>query len=114
MTISEDICVRMDINENIELLLNQNKLLTAVQKEELNEKLVAYINHLLVHDFNRLVQVLYKVDVSEQKLKELLQKNPAIDAAVIITDLLIERQEYKIKMKESFKPNDDIPDDEKW
>jgi hypothetical protein len=60
------------------------------------------------------VQILYRVDVSEQKLKELLQKNPGTDAAVIIADLLIERQEEKVKIKNSFQYNNDIPDEDKW
>jgi|SRR5436190_16634371 hypothetical protein len=100
--------------EQIEQLLNQNKQLTVVQKENLRDQLVNLINLLLLHDFNGLVQVLYRVDVSEQKLKKLLQKNQTTDAAVIITDLLIERQEEKIKMKNSFKTGNDISDDDRW
>jgi hypothetical protein len=100
--------------EKREQLLNQNKQLTVVQKENLRDQLVNLINLLLLHDFNGLVQVLYRVDVSEQKLKKLLQKNQTTDAAVIITDLLIERQEEKIKMKNSFKTGNDISDDDRW
>ena len=106
--------VVMNDFEQIEQLLNQNKQLTVVQKENLRDQLVNLINHLLLNDFNKLVQVLYRVDVSEQKLKELLQKNPTTDAAVIITDLLIERQEEKIKLKNSFKTNNNISDDDRW
>ena len=106
--------VVMNDFEQIEQLLNQNKQLTVVQKENLRDQLVNLINHLLLNDFNKLVQVLYRVDVSEQKLKELLQKSPTTDAAVIITDLLIERQEEKIKMKNSFKTGNDISDDDSW
>ena len=100
--------------EQIEQLLNQNKQLSVEQKEKLRDQLVNLINHLLLNDFNGLVQVLYRVDVSEQKLKKLLQKNQTTDAAVIITDLLIERQEEKIKIKNSFKSDTDISDDDRW
>ena len=106
--------VVMNDIEQIEQLLNQNKQLSVVQKEKLRDQLVNLINHLLLNDFNKLVQVLYRVDVSEQKLKELLQKNQTTDAAVIITDLLIERQEEKIKIKNSFKSDTDISDDDRW
>jgi hypothetical protein len=58
--------------------------------------------------------VLYRIDVSEPKLKKLLHANPKTDASVIIADLLIERQAEKIKTRESFKGKRDIPDDEKW
>jgi hypothetical protein len=104
----------MEVHDHIKELLNQNQQQAISQREKLRDQLVEYINHLLQHDFNGLVQVLYRVDVSEQKLKQLLQKNPETDAAVIISDLLIERQEEKIKMKNSFKANNNISDDEKW
>jgi hypothetical protein len=47
-------------------------------------------------------------------LKYLLRENPGTDAAVIIADLLIERQEQKIKTKQSFKTDDNIPGEDKW
>jgi hypothetical protein len=104
----------MEDNEHIEQLLNLNNQLTALQKLEMKERLIEYINHLLLHDFNKMVQILYRVDVDEKKLKELLQQNANTDAAVIIADLLIQRQEEKIKTKDTFKSDDKIPDDEKW
>jgi hypothetical protein len=104
----------MESNEHIEQLLNLNNQLTALQKLEMEERLIEYINHLLLYDFNKLVQILYRVDVNEKKLKELLQQNANTDAAVIIADLLIQRQEEKIKTKETFKSNDNIADEEKW
>jgi len=106
--------VVMNDIEQIEQLLHPHTQLTVVQKEKLRDQLVNLINHLLLNDFNKLVQVLYRIDVSEQKLKQLVQKKPTTDAAVIITDLLIERQEQKMKTKISFKEDDNIPDDEKW
>jgi hypothetical protein len=104
----------MDDKEHIEQLLNLNEQLTALQKTEMKEELIVYINHLLLHDFNKLVQILYRVDVDEKKLKELLQQYQETDAAVIIADLLIQRQEEKIKTKEAFKSNENISDEEKW
>jgi hypothetical protein len=88
--------------------------LPLAKREELRQQLVDAINYLLVHDFSRLVQVLYRVDVSEAKLKQLLQEQPHADAAVLITDLLIQRQEEKIKTRQAFQSEDDIPEDEKW
>ena len=104
----------MDDKDHIEQLLHLNSQLSALQKQELKEQLVFYINNLLLHDFNKLVQILYRVDVSEKKLKELLTQHPQTDAAVIIADLLIQRQEEKIKTKESFKSDNNLSDDEKW
>jgi len=104
----------MEGNEHIEQLWNLNEQFTAVQKEEMKERLAQYLNYLLLHDFNKLVQILYRVDVNEQRLKELLQNHPGTDAAIIIADLLIQRQQEKIESRQSFKSNDNIPDEEKW
>jgi hypothetical protein len=96
------------------LLLRVTSQLSIFQKEELRGQLVTYINYLLLHDFNRLVQLLYRIDVSEQKLKKLLQEQPQTDAAVLIANLLIERQVEKLKTRESFRQSGEISDEEKW
>lgn len=104
----------MEDNDAFGQLLQLRKQLTETEKEGLKRQLIVHINDLLLNDFNRLVQILYRVDVSEQKLKNLLKDNPQTDAAVIIADLLIERQDQKIKTKQSFRSNDNIASEEKW
>ena len=49
------------------------------------------INELIKNDFSRLVQILYRIDVSEEKLKYILQLNPNEDAAKLIAAVIIER-----------------------
>ena len=53
--------------------------------------LMAYINDCIQHDFNKLVQLLYRIDVSEEKLKYILQLNPNEDAAKLIAAVIVER-----------------------
>lgn len=73
------------------------------------------IDHLINNDFQKLVSILYRMDVSESKLKQLLNENPGTNAALIITDLMIERQEQKIISRQQFRKKDEnINDDEKW
>lgn len=102
----------MDLVEQL-FSANQNSL-TELQKKDFEKHLAEYINELLLHDFNKLVQLLYRVDVNENKLKNLLKENPQTDAAVLIANLLIQRQMEKIKTKQSFKKNDNISEEEKW
>lgn len=79
------------------------------------QKLKEAINQLLVNNFDRLVSVLYRLDVSEKKLKGLLQQHPDTDAAEIIANLIVERQQQKIKTREQFKPTgNDIDEEERW
>ena len=82
---------------------------------QLNKQvLINRINELIQFNFQQMVLVLYRVDVNEEKLRYLLKENGEEDAASIIADLLIERQEEKIKMKNSFKTNNNISDDDRW
>lgn len=73
------------------------------------------INQLINNDFAGLVNFLYRVDVSEQKLKQLLRDSKGREAARTITNLIIERQIEKVRHRHSFKR--DNPDDdeaERW
>jgi hypothetical protein len=106
--------------EEKELIQTINKELAIqlpekISPEELRNLLKEEINHLIQNDFQKLVSVLYRIDVNERKLKYLLQENVGEDAAVIIADLIIERQLQKIKSRRQFGRRDDtISDEEKW
>ena len=83
--------------------------------EDLRTMLAAHINELIVHQFDRLVSLLYRIDISESKLKQLLASNPSTDAGVVIADLIIKRQVQKIKSREQFRNRDNnISEEEKW
>jgi hypothetical protein len=105
-----DIC---SMNEMEQLFVAMQELGFNKDKE-LRERIQRLVNDLIITDFDQLVQLLYRIDVNENKLKKLLHDRPQTDAAVLITDLLIERQLEKIKSKESLKNQKDIPDEEKW
>jgi hypothetical protein len=86
-----------------------------ISMEELRQQLSAEINDLIVHDFQKLVGILYRIDINERKLKYLLQENVGEDAAVIIADLIIERQLQKIKSRQEYRrDNTNINEEEKW
>ncbi|HTE10069.1 MAG TPA: hypothetical protein VK645_03850 [Chitinophagaceae bacterium] len=83
--------------------------------EEMRQKLQARVNQIIETDFQKLVNILYRIDVNERKLKYLLQENVGEDAPVIIADLIIERQMEKIKSRKQFsRHDDDSGDEEKW
>ena len=87
-------------------LLQLNEKVSVLEKQKLREQLVFFINYLLLNDFNKLVNILYRVDINEEKLKKLLSEQPQADAAELITDLLIRRQEEKIATRRSFKSDE--------
>ena len=82
--------------------------------EKWKAELQSQIAFLITHDFERLLRLLYTVDVEERVLKHLLQQQPQPDAAALITDLLITRQLKKIETRAAFKPRTRPPDEEAW
>jgi len=94
--------------------MNNNSELISLEKLSFDE-LVDHINQLISKDFAKLVYLLYAVDVSEKKLKQLLAEHPNEDAGKLIALLILERQEQKKKSREQFKQNEqDIPEEDKW
>lgn len=86
-----------------------------ISGEQLRESLSRYINELIQTNFQKLVALLYRIDVSESKLKMLLQENKGVDAGKIIADLIIERQIQKLKARKNFdQSNKNIDENEKW
>lgn len=82
---------------------------------EIREQLTQYINDLIVNDFQKLVSLLYRIDISEPRLKQLLQEENHEDAGKVIADLIIQRQLEKIKTRQQFKQsNENIDETEKW
>jgi hypothetical protein len=98
-----------DINQSLEISLPDT-----ISLEELKQKLALHINHLINHDFEKLVYYLYRVDVNENKMRQLLEQTEGENSAGLIADLIIERQLQKIKSRKDSKSNNDIPDDERW
>ncbi len=85
-----------------------------ITPEEIKQKLSLYINELINHDFEKLVSLLYRIDVNEHKLRGILENNKGENAAGLMADLILERQLQKIESRKKSASNDPIPDDEKW
>lgn len=70
------------------------------------------INELIKHDFSRLVQLLYRIDVSEAKLKYILNAHPNEDAGKLIAQIILGRLEATKKARASFNTHPGIEDTE--
>ncbi len=82
---------------------------------ELLAALAAYINQLIKTDFEKLVALLYRIDVHEDKLRHYLSNHANKDAGDIIAALIIERTAQKIKYKKEYNSKFFADDDEeKW
>jgi hypothetical protein len=96
------------------LLQNLTTHLPVTEREALRKKLETQINYLIENDFERLVQILYTIDVDEKELKKLLQQQPQADAAAIMADLMIQRQLQKAYTRQQFKTAPGLDEEEKW
>jgi hypothetical protein len=85
-----------------------------ISYEQLKEELSRHVNQLIEHDFQKLVAILYRIDVNEEKLKFMLLESADRDASLIITELIIERQLQKIKFRQEFRRENNISEEEKW
>lgn len=98
-----------------------NEIISAVNSLEqitnvkMREELISLINELIKEDFQSLIQLLYRIDVNEKKIRLYLKENSHQDAASVLADLIIERQLQKIesRKKYAYKNNAD-EHDEKW
>ncbi|WP_052272745.1 hypothetical protein [Flavihumibacter solisilvae] len=80
----------------------------------LREGLASHINNWIQTDFDKLVQMLYRVDINENKLKFLLREKVSDDAALIIADLVIERQLQKLESRKMFRQPPPDDEEERW
>ena len=84
-----------------------------INGEEFEHILRQAINDLIQHDFQKLIELLYRVDIDEPGLKILLKQEKDKDAAVIISRLIIERQIQKIRDRKKFNSSN-YSDEERW
>ena len=108
----------MDRDKAIENLADDLQILLREKRgEKLRQEIIEKIRSLVLHDMPALLAILYRVDVSEDKLRASMEDNKGTDSALLITDMLIERQLQKmiLRKKNSTRTSgENIPEDEKW
>jgi hypothetical protein len=78
-----------------ELLCKEFENLPQLSKEKLLIALQEAIVYLLIHDLERLWNILYRIDVNEQKVKALFAKNTPTEIAPEMAKLIYERLQQK-------------------
>ncbi|HMX05762.1 MAG TPA: hypothetical protein PKE14_13900, partial [Chitinophagales bacterium] len=84
-----------------ELEVSESRL-TVKNEDDARTLLIEMIAFLIDHNFEKLLFILYRIDIDEQKVKLLLSKHLPDEAPVVIADLIIERQKQKEAFKASF------------
>ncbi len=99
----------------MELQLAAANEVQLTKDESFFKELSAFINELITTNFEQLLALLYRIDVSEKKLKNLLSKSGANLSSDVIAQLVIERQLEKIiSRRETKMPPAENADEETW
>lgn len=107
----------MEVNELVASIQKDWSLVTKplITEDQLIEILAKEINRMIRDQFSWLIHLLYRIDISEQKLRALLAENKNADAGKVIAYLIVERQKQKIAFRKSHPPKqEDIPDEDRW
>ena len=104
----------MEKNIQDEIIVISNSL-EINAPESVRERLIDLLNELINKDFQSLIQLLYRVDVNEKKIREYLNERRDEDAAPVVADLIIERQLQKIESRKKYQTKkDDTSEEERW
>lgn len=71
--------------------------------QEILAKLTPVVNHLLDTDMNALMNILYRIDVSENKLKQVLSTTEPHLVGLEVSKLILDRQMEKIETRKKYK-----------
>lgn len=69
-----------------------------MSEAQLREALVRAFEYLVEDDFPKLVQILYRADVDQDKLKKLLESAENASSGEVIADVYIARQKAKLEI----------------
>lgn len=98
-----------------EEIINLSGSLQPANNNDIREQIIALVNTLINKDFHSLLQLLYKIDVSEHTIRSSLKSDSNTMTAEVIADLIIERQLQKIESRKIFNSkNDNLSNEEKW
>ena len=73
-----------------------------VTEDMLRARLVEAFAYLLDHNISKMMNILYRTDVDEEKLKKLLISNSDLPSAEVIADAYIMRQKQKIETRKKY------------
>lgn len=105
----------MEENEQLAGLLNkdlgtyeENMVIPSngIDRDAIRDKLAIVIAHLLEHNFEKLLQAMYRLDVAEPKFHRAMHESAPVDLPYALADLVIEREMQKVRTRIMYKRNE--------
>jgi hypothetical protein len=78
----------------------------ALSLEELRRYVAENVSRLLDRNPSMLMSILYRVDVSERDVKHAFSETDPNQLPLVLADLLIERQIFKMKIRQAYSSDD--------
>ena len=86
-----------DTTQLLKLVSKHFEVPEHISESHLRDVLIQTFDYLVADDFPKLLQVLYRADVDQYKLKDLLENTEGKSTAEIIADAYIDRQKAKVE-----------------
>lgn len=74
-----------------------------VENPEIISLIQEVIDHLLHDDYQKLMNLLYRIDLSERKIRALRNYDPTMPERDVITFLIIQREMQKVMFREMYR-----------
>ncbi len=84
------------------LIGNDFELEEEITEAGIRLKMIHAFTYLLDNDISRMMNILYRADVDEEKLKKLLISHSDLPSAEVVADAYIERQKQKIETRKKY------------
>jgi hypothetical protein len=85
-----------------------------ISEEDLEKALSEVIYRMIDRDLEKLFAILYRLDVSEQKVHAALRKNNDIAPHIAIAKLIIKRHKEKLETRQQYRQDNEDDSVEKW
>ncbi len=79
------------------------EILKINSRTEFHKAIAQLIEGMIENDFERFLSIMYRMDISESKLKEVLENSDPGEVYSKIAELVIKREEEKIYWREKYK-----------
>lgn len=84
------------------LSLREDLIIEIDNEEQLLKLIEIYVQELIDSNFEKLLLTLYRLDISESKVKKSLEQNGAENASQSIAKLILEREKEKFESRKKF------------
>lgn len=101
---TDEVAVISNCSQYLSKYFDDEELFHANSLEELKERVTQRVVYMLLHEMEKLLQVLYRIDVDEKEVKKVFAQSDPKQIAPALVDLIIRREWQKAETRVKYKP----------